>query len=137
MRIGGFIRVKQGSNQIKKNIDIKTISGINLQDNNLSDGDNLKEFLSYLPSISSITLDNNNFVELPLKLTTSQLLFFSLKGNENLVTMSPGSLTLDNLQKKSQLIFPCSLKYVPMELLIGSKSAVQGFLKAAQFCDEA
>jgi len=97
----------------------------------------LKEFLSYLPSISSITLDNNNFVELPLKLTTSQLLFFSLKGNENLVTMSPGALTLDNFQKKSQLIFPCSLKYVPMELLIGSKSAVQGFLKAAQFCDEA
>ena len=52
MRVGGFIRVKSGENLVKKNIDRKTISGINLADNNLSDGDNLKEFLAYLPSFA-------------------------------------------------------------------------------------
>jgi hypothetical protein len=47
MRIGNFIRVR--TNGQPRNIKLTDITGMNLADNNLSDGDNLKEFLSYLP----------------------------------------------------------------------------------------
>ena len=85
-------------------------------------------------SITSLTLDNNNFSKLPLNLTSAKLLFFSLMGNENMVELSPGAISLENMDKKTVLHFPCSMQYIPMDLLIGSKSAVQGFLKSTKFC---
>jgi hypothetical protein len=132
MRIGNFIRVR--TNGQPRNIKLSDITGMNLADNKLTDGDNLKEFLSYLPSITSLTLDNNNFSKLPLNLTSAKLLFFSLMGNENMVELSPGAISLENMDKKTVLHFPCSMQYIPMDLLIGSKSAVQGFLKSTKFC---
>ena len=47
MRIGNFIRVR--TNGQPRNIKLTDITGMNLADNKLTDGDNLKEFLSYLP----------------------------------------------------------------------------------------
>ena len=47
MRIGNFIRVR--TNGQPRNIKLSDITGMNLADNKLTDGDNLKEFLSYLP----------------------------------------------------------------------------------------
>ena len=132
LRIGGFIRVKiDGQTQ---NIGKEKITTINLSNNELSDGDNLKDFLSYLPAVTSITLDNNNFTQLPLSLTKNNLLYFSLKGNENLVSLDPGAIGLSQLEKKTVIEFPCSMEYIPLDLLVGSKSAVQGFLKSAKFC---
>ena len=133
LRIGGFIRVKLGDGKTQ-NIAKDKIITINLSNNKLSDGDNLKDFLSYLPSVTSITLDNNNFTRLPLSLTTNNLMYFSLKGNENLVSLDPGAIGLNQLEKKTIIEFPCSMEYIPLDLLVGSKSAVQGFLKAAKFC---
>lgn len=133
LRIGGFIRVKLGDGKTQ-NIAKDQIITINLSNNKLSDGDNLKDFLSYLPSVTSITLDNNNFTKLPLSLTTNNLMYFSLKGNENLVSLDPGAIGLNQLEKKTVIEFPCSMEYIPLDLLVGSKSAVQGFLKAAKFC---
>lgn len=47
MRIGNFIRVR--TNGQPRNIKLSDITGMNLADNKLTDGDNLKDFLSYLP----------------------------------------------------------------------------------------
>ena len=133
LRIGGFIRVKTQDGKTM-NIAKEQVITINLSDNKLSDGDNLKDFLSYLPSVTSITLDNNDFTQLPLSLTKNNLMYFSLKGNENLVSLDPGAIGLGQLEKKTVIEFPCSMEYIPLDLLVGSKSAVQGFLKAAKFC---
>ena len=47
MRIGNFIRVR--TNGQPRNIKLSDITGMNLANNKLTDGDNLKDFLSYLP----------------------------------------------------------------------------------------
>ena len=65
MRIGNFIRVR--TNGQPRNIKLSDITGMNLADNKLTDGDNLKEFLSYLPRNGShvvYLVDNLSWIDL-------------------------------------------------------------------------
>ena len=106
-----------------------------IKQNNLSDGDELSQFLKFLPGLSTLSLAGNKFSELPSN---------TLHGNPGLINIDLADNPMESfpesffnkqkLSKKSDLKFSCSMKYVPIDILINNPKTAKSFLAAAQFC---
>lgn len=117
------------------NVPANSIGQMSLKQNNLSDGDELSQFLKFLPGLSTLSLAGNKFSELPSN---------TLHGNPGLINIDLADNPMESfpesffnkqkLSKKSDLKFSCSMKYVPIDILINNPKTAKSFLAAAQFC---
>ena len=134
MKIGGFIRIKNSAGVVT-NVPASSIGQMSLKGNNLSDGEELAKFLKFLPSLSTLNLAGNQFSKLPSD---------TLHGNPSLINVDLADNPMESfpesffnkqkISKKSDLKFSCSMKYVPIDILINNPKTAKSFLAAAQFC---
>jgi Leucine-rich repeat (LRR) protein len=133
LKIGGFIRIRSAAGVVT-NIQGSTISSLSLADNSLTDGEELAQFLSFLPNLNKLTLSNNAFVELPSNTLHKNPKLESLNMFENPMMSFPESFfDKQKIAKKSSFKFSCSMKFIPVDLLSNPKT-IKSFLKVAQFC---
>jgi len=134
LKIGGFIRIKNSAGEVS-NVPAGSIGSLTLANNNLSDGEELTQFLGYLPSLSTLTLANNKFTELPSNTLHGNPRLVAVNLKENQMTSFPERFfEKQKLSKKSDLKFSCTMKYIPIDILINDPKMAKSFIAAAEFC---
>merc|ERR1739838_709620 len=116
----------------KEMIALNTITTLNLADNQLSNGDELKVFVSSLTAMNKLSIKNNSYSNLSGDLFASHsLLGLNLEQNP-LVTLPKGLLKNFSFNKKagSFLNLPCEMKSVPVSMI----KMLKNLQKYATFC---
>ncbi|CAG5096144.1 Oidioi.mRNA.OKI2018_I69.XSR.g14489.t2.cds [Oikopleura dioica] len=132
LHVGNFIRLRTNGDEVST-IRKEQIASLSLANNNLSDGEELRELLSHLRALTNLNLANNQFTEFPSDLFSQNraLANFDFKGNPT-TTLPPGFFSM-KITKKSKFMMSCSLQTIPVDVLL-DKKIVKSFLKAAKFC---
>lgn len=134
LKIGGFIRIKSAAGAVS-NIPSASIISLTLANNELSDGEELAHFLSFLPNLTKLTLSNNKFDDLPSNTLHGNPKLVSINLSENLMSSFPEQFfDKQKISKKSDLKFSCTMKYVPIDILINNPKTAKSFISAAEFC---
>lgn len=103
----------------KEMLKISTVTMLNLSGNQLSDGQELKEFVATFSAVNKISVKSNNFAEIPSDtFSDRQILALNLEENP-LVTLPEGLLDTFSFNKKagSFLKLPCEMKSVPVSII--------------------
>ena len=103
----------------KEMLKISTVTMLNLSGNQLSDGQELKDFVATFSAVNKISVKNNNFAEIPSDtFSDRQILALNLEENP-LVTLPEGLLDTFSFNKKagSFLKLPCEMKSVPVSII--------------------
>ena len=134
LKIGGFIRIKSAAGEVS-NVPREAIQSLSLANNELTDGDELSQFLDFLPNLTKLTLSNNKFEQLPFDTLHGNPKLLSLNLAHNLMSTFPERFfAKQKITKKSDLKFSCSMKYVPIDILINNPKTAKSFISAAKFC---
>ena len=134
LKIGGFIRIKSASGEVS-NVPREAIQSLSLANNELTDGDELSRFLDFLPNLTKLTLSNNKFERLPSDTLRGNPKLLTLNLADNLMSTFPGRFfAKQRITEKSELKFSCSMKYVPIDILINNPETAKSFISASKFC---